>query len=84
MFWERRDQVLSDKYWARRELAGLAGLVSLHGPREVPACRAGRARAWFDARGLSFEFESDTAERAVQLDPGDAPPVRVAQSRVRG
>lgn len=29
MFWERQDQVLSDKYWARRELAGLAGITSL-------------------------------------------------------
>lgn len=26
MFWERRDQVLSDKYWARRELAGITSL----------------------------------------------------------
>ncbi|WP_075334928.1 hypothetical protein [Pseudonocardia sp. Ae717_Ps2] len=31
------------------------------------------ARAWLDARGLAFEFEADTTERAVQLDPGDAP-----------
>ncbi|WP_226358533.1 protein rep [Pseudonocardia sp. ICBG601] len=36
-------------------------LATRHGG--VPA-----AHAWLDARGLDFEFETDTTERAVQLD----------------